>query len=243
MPISESGGILDVHVTSFQTAIDNLLAVARSNQPSGVLTPMRAVVNTVATITEDLRAFEQRSSRERQGVDEESVKTIRERIDATLSNLVAAVKNHATSHGLSPVSLVDAAASHVSASVVTAVSTVMMRKATAIERERERQLQEQQNSASPLAMSPPPVSRGPSASLRSLGSLRNSDRHARNGSDASQWSNGKPSRSTMSRAAMSDRSSNPSPQPPPIFDTPTLGTNGTSEEEVTDEAWEELKVR
>jgi len=40
---------------------------------------------------------------------------------------------------------------------------------------------------------------------------------------------------------MSDRSSNPSPQPPPIFDTPAIGMNGTSEEEATDEAWEELK--
>ncbi|KAG8967131.1 component of the polarisome, partial [Tulasnella sp. 427] len=89
MPYSDHGGILDVHVTSFQAAIDNLLSVARSNEHPNVITPMRHVVYAASGIADDLRAFEQRSRMERRG-DDETVKLGRERIEATLSNLVAA---------------------------------------------------------------------------------------------------------------------------------------------------------
>lgn len=222
---------------------------------------MRTVVHAVSTINDDLRSFEQRSPRERAGLDEDAIRQIRERVDATLSNLVAAIKNHATSHGLSPVSLVDAAASHVSAAVITAIQTVMMRKSTLAERERERQQQQIQESSPQLglnsALSSPQTKNGlASGSLRSVDNLRGSDRHGRNPSETSSWSNGGSARNGTNSplrkgssfdqqrrgGAMSDRSSNPSPQPPPIFDTPTMGMNGTSEEEGSDEAWEELKV-
>ncbi|KAG8904620.1 component of the polarisome [Tulasnella sp. 403] len=257
LPLSENGGISDIHVNAFQTSVDSFLSAARSNPPSGVIAPMRNIVNAVAAIADDLRSFEQRPPRERPGLDEESLRLLRERIEATLSNLATATKTHATSHGLSPVSLLDAATSHVSAAVIAAIHAVMMRKATAAERERER-LQESSgvlgHTSSPLSNQRP---LGASPSLKSVNGLRNSERHGRSSSQTSQWSNGGSTRErgdnvySPSRqpeqirrvATVSDRSSNASPQMTPVFETSTVsgGTNGTSEEEGVEDAWEELK--
>lgn len=241
---------------------------ARSNNPSGVFTPMRSAVNAVTTITDDMHVYEQRPSRDRHGHDDDALRLMRERVDATLSNLVAATKNHAMSHGLSPVSLIDAAASHVSAAVVAVIHAVMIRKSTEEEREREPQILQREEFLSsngvglgfrPIAS---PVSNGKStAPLRGIDNRRAADPHGRTPSDTSQWSSqngnrirndsplgkGVPpnGRHKLNRQnTSSDRSSNPSPQPPPIFDTPNMSaTNGGSEEEGSEGAWEELKVR
>lgn len=227
MPYSDNGGILDVHVTSFQAAIDNLLSVARSNEYSHVISPMRHVVYSASSIADDLRAFEQRSPAERQGTDDESVKLGRERIEATLSNLVAAVKNHATSHGLSPVSLLDAAASHASSAIIASINMVSLRKSTAAEREMERQ-REQAAESSGHGLGLLSAASSPQSKTDRIRILRGADKHGRNPSDASQWS-------SRLGGTTSDRSSNPSPQPP------NGGMNGTSSEEGVDEAWEEMK--
>lgn len=130
--MSPDGGILDIHVTSFLSAIDSLLTAGRSNAPSRVLTPMKAVVNAVAAIIEDVRLFERRPQRD---ADLEMLKSLRERAEATLSNLVTASRTHATSSGMAPVSLLDAAASHVSATVTEIGRAVNIRKATRAEQE------------------------------------------------------------------------------------------------------------
>ena len=93
------------------TAIDCILSVGRGNALTCVLTPMKSVVNAVTNILDDVR------SHSRQYSDPEGVHALEDYVEATLSNLVAASKTHATSLGLSPVSLLDVAASHVSAAV------------------------------------------------------------------------------------------------------------------------------
>ncbi len=90
---------------------------------------MKAVINAVTSIVEDTRTFERRPRRDRSDVDIETLKALRERAEATLSNLVTATKNHATSSGLSPVSLLDAAASHVATTVTEIGKIVGLRKA------------------------------------------------------------------------------------------------------------------
>ncbi|KAG9038295.1 component of the polarisome [Tulasnella sp. JGI-2019a] len=259
LPMADNGGILDIHVNAFQTAIDSLLSVTRSNQPSSVFTPMRLVVTAVTTITDDMRVYEQRPSRDRHGHDEEALRLMRERVDATLSNLVAATKNHAMSHGLSPVSLIDAAASHVSAAVVAVIHAVMIRKSTEEERERETQILQQEESPGVglgfRSMSPPTINGKTIAPLRGTDGRHGTEPHGRTPSDTSQWSGhngnrnrgesppGKGPRHKPNRQnTTSDRSSNSSPQPPPIFDTPNMSrANGGSEEEGSEGAWEELK--
>src|SRR5262249_40385085 len=58
LPVSPDGGLADIHVTAFLSAIDSLLTAARSSSPTRVLTPMKAVVNAVTAIVEDIRACE-----------------------------------------------------------------------------------------------------------------------------------------------------------------------------------------
>ncbi|PAV24137.1 cell polarity [Pyrrhoderma noxium] len=133
LPMSFDGGLLDIHVTAFVTAIDSLLAAGRSPSTSQVLSPMKSVVNAVSAVIDDVRTFERRQ--DRVDIDFENVRALRERTQATLSNLVTASKTHATSMGMSPVSLLDAAASHLSASVTELGRTISIRKATKIEQD------------------------------------------------------------------------------------------------------------
>src|ERR1700722_2183235 len=104
LPMAADGGILDIHVTAFLSAIDGLLTAGRSNSPTKVLTPMKSVVNAVTAIIEDIRTFEHRPHRDRSDVDLDALRSLRERVEATLSNLVTATKSTPTSSGMSPVS-------------------------------------------------------------------------------------------------------------------------------------------
>ena len=90
---------------------------------------MKSVVNAVTTILDDVRSHTRRHS------DPEGLRALEERVEATLSNLVTATKTHATSSGLSPVSLLDAAASHVSAAVTELGRVVLLRRASKAEQE------------------------------------------------------------------------------------------------------------
>ncbi|KAI0833898.1 hypothetical protein BC628DRAFT_1414605 [Trametes gibbosa] len=122
-------GLVDIHVTAFVSSIDSLLTAVRSNAPTRVLQLMKNVVNTVTAVGEDVRAFERRPQRDRAEVDLEALQSLRERLEATLSNLVTAAKTHVTSAGMSSVSLLDAATSHVSATVTDIGKTIHIRKA------------------------------------------------------------------------------------------------------------------
>jgi hypothetical protein len=129
LPVSADGAIPDVHLTAFLTAIDALLSAGRGNAPTRVLTPMKSVVNAVTNILDDVRSHSRRNS------DPEGVRALEKCVEVTLSNLVAASKTHATSVGLSPVSLLDTAASHVSVAVTELGRVVLLRRATKAEQE------------------------------------------------------------------------------------------------------------
>ncbi|KAJ6568262.1 hypothetical protein DFH09DRAFT_432902 [Mycena vulgaris] len=135
LPVSSDGGILDMHLTTFLTAIDDLLAASRSNTPTRVLAAAKVVVDGVSAIVDDVRAFEARPPHEHSDVDLDALSGLRERLETTLANLVAAVKTHATSAGLWPVSLLDAAASHVAATIANIGRIIGIRKATRAEHE------------------------------------------------------------------------------------------------------------
>lgn len=118
------GLIKDVHVTKFQMAIDELIRNARSDEPSIVLEQMKAVIVSVRYITRDIEIAQAQG----QG-DEIShpLSRAKMRVSATANNLITASKNFANSNGLSPVSLLDAAASHLTAAVVELVRAVKIR--------------------------------------------------------------------------------------------------------------------
>jgi G protein-coupled receptor kinase-interacting protein 1 C term len=80
------------------------------------------VVKATRGITDDLKRHGTRLTEE-----DSRIKKLKTRLSATANNLITATKNHAASQGVSPVSLVDAAASHLSATVVDLVKLVKLR--------------------------------------------------------------------------------------------------------------------
>ncbi|KAL0577750.1 component of the polarisome [Marasmius crinis-equi] len=217
LPVSPEGGVLDIHVTAFLSAVDSLLTAGRSNAPTRVLTPMKSIVNAVTAITDDIRTFERKPRRP--DVDYDGLRFLRERAEATLSNLAAAAKTHATSSGMSPVSLLDAAASHVAATITDIGKAISIRKATKIE-------QEQFTSYSP---SPSVMSRF-SPALRSVEEDMSSPKlGGRYGEDYGR------------RPPSENSSSEQTNSPPPIFDQPT-GLGMTSDGDVAEDNWAELKA-
>ncbi|OBZ69633.1 hypothetical protein A0H81_10591 [Grifola frondosa] len=248
LPVSPEGGLLDIHITAFVSAIDGLLTAGRSNAPTRVLQPMKAVVNAVTVIIEDVRTFERRPRRDRSEVDLDALRALRERAEATLSNLVAATKTHATSSGMAPVSLLDAAASHVSLTITEIGKTVCIRKATKAEQEQ----------FAPAATS---ATNGYAPSLRSVDEIRSS--HQRGTSSTSSRPGDEyrfaevpmsPPRGSTGRSSVEERRrppSNPSSSnassPPPIFDQPAsrhtidIASDESAATEGPEDAWTELK--
>ena len=135
MPASDKGAIADVHLTAFQSSIDELLAAARSKTPSNVLLAMKSVVLATTLVTDDVAKSEQNGLTDLSEEDEEQLLTLKSKTSATLNNLMTACRNHASSHGMSPVSLLDAAASHVSTTIVDLVKLLKVRKASKSESE------------------------------------------------------------------------------------------------------------
>ena len=118
---SDDGVIEDGTVSRFQNSIDDLLAAARRDD-SEVLDLMTEVVKATRAITDDLKRFGNPTVE-----DDPKVRKLTTRLSATANNLITATKNHVSSQGLSPVSLVDAAASHLTSTVVDLVKVVKMR--------------------------------------------------------------------------------------------------------------------
>jgi hypothetical protein len=127
---SPDGSVKDVHVTKFQISIDELLKIARTDEPARVIEFMKSVVVNVRRITQDIDD----SPASNEDLAQQQAK-LKSRVSATANNLITASKNFAAAAGLSPVSLLDAAASHLTSAVVELVRTVKVRPTPAGELE------------------------------------------------------------------------------------------------------------
>lgn len=126
----ENGLVKDVHVTKFQIAIDELLQRARTDDPDKVIDSMKAVIVGVRRITKDID-----ESQSSDGEFLQQQQKLKSRVSATANNLITASKNFASGAGISPVSLLDAAASHLVAALVELLRTVKIRATPAGELE------------------------------------------------------------------------------------------------------------
>ncbi|KAH7375686.1 hypothetical protein B0T11DRAFT_11922 [Plectosphaerella cucumerina] len=126
----DSGLVKDVHVTKFQIAIDELLQQARGDTPDKVIDAMKRVVVSVRRITKDI----DESAPADENTAQQQAK-LKGKVSSTANNLITASKNFASAAGLSPVSLLDAAASHLVAAVVDMLRTVKIRATPAGELE------------------------------------------------------------------------------------------------------------
>ncbi|KAK3301070.1 uncharacterized protein B0H64DRAFT_30110 [Chaetomium fimeti] len=118
--VDDAGLVKDIHVTRFQLAIDDLLRQARAD-PERVIDAMKAVVVSVRRITKDIDTSAQPGEAAMQYQKPKS------RVSSTANNMITASKNFASSAGISPVSVLDAAASHLVAAVVELLRAAKIR--------------------------------------------------------------------------------------------------------------------
>jgi chromosome segregation ATPase len=109
----DNGLVKDVHVTRFQISIDELLQRARTDDPEKVIEAMKHVVVSVRRITKDIddSVTSDADLQQQQG-------KLKAKVSSTANSMITASKNFAAAAGISPVSLLDAAASHLVAAVV-----------------------------------------------------------------------------------------------------------------------------
>lgn len=89
---------------------------------------MRIVVAAVTKIDQDVQATDARRIAALPPAEQDLLRSLESKMNATLSNLLTATKNHATSFGVLPVSLVDAAASHLSSAVVDIIRILRIKR-------------------------------------------------------------------------------------------------------------------
>lgn len=90
----------------------------RSSSPSSILGATQPVLSSVSSILRDVQAFESSPPSQAPPINPADLQALKERASSSLKSLTNAVKEFATSQGLSPVGLVDGAVSDLSASVV-----------------------------------------------------------------------------------------------------------------------------
>jgi hypothetical protein len=124
------GAIKDFHVTQYQLAVDELLQQARDSDSEALIESMKHVIVAVRQITSDLDALEHDGG-------EMSIKHIKlkTRVSHAANHLITTTKSHATAAGIAPVSLVDAAASHLTTAVVDIVRALKIRPSSSSELE------------------------------------------------------------------------------------------------------------
>ena len=125
---AQDGLVMDIHITRFQIAIDELLRSARGDEPNAVLTRVKPVVVAVRDITIDLG-----DTKPSQDKAIQQKQRLRMKVSATANNLITASRNFAISKGVSPVSLLDAAASHLTSSIIELIRLVKVRPTPAQE--------------------------------------------------------------------------------------------------------------
>lgn len=118
---ARDGLVKDLHVTQFQVAIDELLRSARDEKAQSILEHVKSVALVVRSITLDVG----KTRLGQDGLTQQQSKLLA-KISATANNLITAAKNLVMSHGLSPISLLDAAASHLASAVIELIKVVKM---------------------------------------------------------------------------------------------------------------------
>lgn len=137
--LSRDGLVNDVDVTSFQMSIDDLLHTARQNSAGVTLEKMKVVVTHVQQITSNVKddytglpspAESPNPMSPQLNGGRSTAATLKARVARNATGLITATRNYVSSDGLSPVSLVDAAAANLAAAVIDYVKTVGIKAST-----------------------------------------------------------------------------------------------------------------
>ncbi|KAL3897860.1 MAG: hypothetical protein SGCHY_003132 [Lobulomycetales sp.] len=127
-PTASVVGVIDqASITAYQHAVDELLQAARSDTPTNVLVAMKSIVITCKNITEDTEYFEASPEYDLDQTATEKLGSYKQALSTNLSNLMNVSKSHATSYGNNPVSLVEGAATNLTAVIVDLVELLQLR--------------------------------------------------------------------------------------------------------------------
>lgn len=133
------GLVRDLHMTKFQFSIDELLKSVRQDEAPSILDCAKQVAFIVTCIHDDVDSVSRRSSVN--SADNAATETpspgvrqrLTDRVTATANNLITATKNHISSAGMSPISLIDAAASHLTTAIIDLVRHVKIRPSNSLD--------------------------------------------------------------------------------------------------------------
>ncbi|TLD23395.1 cell polarity protein-like protein [Venturia nashicola] len=129
---AQDGLIKDFHVTNYQLAIDDVLQGARRPDAAEVLTEgMKQVIVAVRDISMDVESLASSEHIDENGLDfAKEHARVKSKLSSSANNFITATKTHVAGAGLAPVSLIDAAASHLTASVVEVIQLAKVRPST-----------------------------------------------------------------------------------------------------------------
>ncbi|KAG2226469.1 hypothetical protein INT45_014213 [Circinella minor] len=126
---TRNGVISHDHILTYQTSIDELLRTARSHKPSNVLSSMQKIVMTCKKVTEEVEEHETRGGLT--SMTQSNLYNLKSQFSTALTHLLTAAKNHANGMGISPVSLLDAAAGHMTTVMVDLAKLLGIKPGTA----------------------------------------------------------------------------------------------------------------
>ncbi|KAK3705902.1 component of the polarisome [Vermiconidia calcicola] len=128
--VSEGGLVKDVDVSRFQMSIDELLKVARQTNTNAMLDSVKNVVVCVQSISSAVGTDGYPTpspSPDSNAQPPMSISKLKARVTGTANSLITATRQHASASGLSPVALLDAAASNLTSSVIELIKAVGIR--------------------------------------------------------------------------------------------------------------------
>lgn len=138
--ISRDGLVCDVDITRFQLSVDELLKSARRAGSDSMLESVKQVTLCVSAISSTIGTDgyptpspSPHSPTSASSAASPSVAKLKARVMGTANSLITATKQHASAAGLSPVALLDAAASNLTAAVIELVKAVGVRPSSASE--------------------------------------------------------------------------------------------------------------
>ncbi|KAI7883812.1 uncharacterized protein EV154DRAFT_522467 [Mucor mucedo] len=120
---SKDGFISQDHILTYQASIDDLLLSARSSNPAQVINVMKNIVTVCRSITEEIEAQEGTLFTESRN----SLYELKTSFSVSLSDLLVAAKYHASGMGISPVSLLDRSAGHLTSVIVDLIKLLGMK--------------------------------------------------------------------------------------------------------------------
>ena len=130
----DGGLVPDVDVTRFQLAVDELLRAARQPATPPMLAAVKTVVVCVRAITAAAGPDGYPSPSQSPVTPDAKapgLDKLQARVTGTANSLITATKHHASAAGLSPVALLDAAASNLTAAVVQLIRALGVRSTAA----------------------------------------------------------------------------------------------------------------